>query len=94
MNVNSVPAVITAVTSILLGCFVYLRGRKLLPNRLWAILSLFMALWSFSMVLTMNAANERVASWWIRMLYFGAIPLPAILLHFTLSYVQAAHKKE
>jgi signal transduction histidine kinase len=60
---------------------------------MWAILSCFIALWSISVVLTMNAANERVAFWWIRMLYFGAIPIPAVLLHFTLAYVQAAHKK-
>ena len=93
MNINSVPALITAITTLLLGLFVYRRGRKLLPNRMWAILSFFIVLWSISVVLTMNAPNERVAFWWIRMLYFGAIPIPAVLLHFTLAYVQTAHRK-
>ena len=94
MNINSVPALITAITSALLGAFVYLRGSKLTPNRTWALLSFFVALWSFSVVMIMNAPNERMGLLWARMIYFGAIPIPATLLHFTLSYLQKTREKK
>ena len=93
MNINSIPALITAITSLMLGAFVYLRGSKLTPNRAWALLSFCVALWSFAVVMIMNAPNEKMGLLWARMIYFGAIPIPATLLHFTLAYLQEAHKK-
>jgi signal transduction histidine kinase len=93
MNINSIPALITAITSIILGVFVYLRGTKLTSNRTWALLSCCVAVWSFSIVLIMHAPNERMALIWARMVYFGAIPIPATLLHFTLSYLQETRNK-
>ena len=93
MNINSIPALITTITSVLLGAFVYLRGSKLTPNRTWAFLSFFVALWSFAVVMIMNAPNERMGLVWARMIYFGAIPIPATLLHFTLSYLQKVREK-
>ena len=93
MNINSVPALVTVITSLGLGAFVYLKGSRLTPNRTWAALSFFVAVWSFSVVMIMNAPNERMGLWWARMIYFGAIPIPAILLHFTLSYLQKSHER-
>ena len=94
MDINSVPALITASISLLLGGFVYLRGPKFSVNRTWALLSFFIALWSFSIVMIMNAPNERMGLWWARMIYFGAIPIPAVFLHFILSYVESIQRKK
>ena len=93
MNFYSLPALITTITTALLGGFVYLKGRRLTVNRMWAVFSIFVATWSFSVAMIMNAPNERIAIWLARMIYFAAIPIPAVFLHFVLAYVGEIHNK-
>ncbi|MDD1638363.1 MAG: hypothetical protein LUQ56_09580, partial [Methylococcaceae bacterium] len=94
MNIYSLPVIVTTVTSSILGIFVYVRGKGLRPNRIWAALSFVIALWSFAIVMIMNAPNERVAYWAARLIYFGAIPIPAVFLHFITVYVQSIRKRK
>lgn len=93
MNIYSLPVIVTTATSLILGIFVYAKGKDLRPNRIWAALSFVIALWSFAIVMIMNAPNDRVAYWAARLIYFGAIPIPAVFLHFITVYVQSIQKR-
>ncbi|KPJ57852.1 MAG: hypothetical protein AMJ42_04275 [Deltaproteobacteria bacterium DG_8] len=44
--------------------------------------------------MTMNAPNEGIAFWWIRMIYFFCIPIPVIFLHFILAYLKLIQEKK
>ncbi len=44
-------------------------------------------------MMIMNAPNERIAIWWARMIYFAAIPIPVVLLHFVFVFVGKMHKR-
>jgi hypothetical protein len=94
MNLHSVPALLTALLSLSLGGFVYLKQRKHTVNRVWALLSVSIALWSLSFAAVMNAPNEELALLGVRALYFGAIPIPVLFLHFIFAYRQTTHKRK
>ncbi|MDD5655390.1 MAG: histidine kinase N-terminal 7TM domain-containing protein [Candidatus Omnitrophica bacterium] len=78
-------ALLTAITSVLIAVFVYIKNRKLMLNKLWALFSLLTACWSFCYYKWSALPDNYSASLaWNRWGNLFAIIIPAVFLHFTL----------
>ncbi|MFA6549545.1 MAG: histidine kinase N-terminal 7TM domain-containing protein [Candidatus Margulisiibacteriota bacterium] len=86
-------AIITALTSCLLGIVVFLKNRKDKTNKAFVYMSLAITLWSFSYSQEAIATNKMVAYLWDRLLYIGAIFIPSTFFHFALSLIKLDEKK-
>jgi len=55
----AISCLLTAVFSLALGTFVYLKKKKALLNQLWAAVSLAASAWSLGFLGVVNASNEN-----------------------------------
>lgn len=81
------------VITILIGVFVYLKGREEITNRIWGLLCLSVGWWYFGRYMRSTSVNETDALFWCRFLYIGAIFIPSLFLHFCLSLLRIKKKK-
>jgi len=94
MDVFSVGALITSITSLALGTFVYIKQRKGPVNRsfLWAMFAV--SIWSFGFSAMTTASHQEEAIWWIRYyLNLGAIFIPISFLGFVFSVLNWGREK-
>jgi len=81
LSALAIASLITAIISLSLGIFVYLKNTKSAVNRSWLILSLSVSIWSFG-IFAVHIANDKThALFWIRFLYCGSIFVPSSFLH-------------
>lgn len=94
INSLSLPSIIIVISSFFLGIFVLLKNRKATINRIFFLMCLSIAIWSFGFVRTITAYNEEAALFWGKFLYIGAIFVPIFFLHFILSFLNRNQKKK
>ncbi|RJQ33610.1 hypothetical protein C4566_03385 [Candidatus Parcubacteria bacterium] len=82
MNAFAFSSMLTGVLSLLLSLFVITRRRNLKLNRLWALTSLCVALWSFGLFGVTFFNNFKYAYLSQVVLDISAIFLPVLFLHF------------
>ncbi|MBI4621199.1 MAG: GAF domain-containing protein [Desulfobacterales bacterium] len=82
---------VVVTTSI--GLFVYLKDRKRLTNRTWGALCLGVGWWYFGRYMRLTSVSETDALFWCRFLYIGAIFIPPLFLHFSLSLLGIKKRK-
>ena len=82
---------VVVTTSI--GLFVYLKDRKRLTNRTWGALCLSVGWWYFGRYMRLTSVSETDALFWCRFLYIGAIFIPPLFLHFSLSLLGIKKRK-
>lgn len=85
MDLKSGAMLFTAITSALLGVFVFLQGPKKRPNQTLALFSLGMALWCFGQFMGGIYHDKGLVLWWTRAGLMGAVLVPVFFLHFILS---------
>jgi len=87
--------ILVAVTSIVVGCFVFLKNTRAPVNRTWFVLTLSIGMWSFGYAMTLASSNMQEAMFWNRIVYTGAIFIPSTFLHFVLTLLNlTSHKKK
>jgi signal transduction histidine kinase len=88
-----VSILFTSITSIILGTFVFLKGSKSRVNRIFALLSLSIAVWSFGIVMSIAAPEKTMALFWVRFGHIGSIMIPALFLHFIYEILSYTRKR-
>jgi len=78
---------LTSLASAALGVFVWLKGRDKLSNITLALLSLVIALWSFSQFMGGILDDKALVLFWTRLGIASACFIPVFFLHFILSLI-------
>ena len=93
MNFYSVSALLATITSLSLGVFIFLKDPKNFTNRIWAVFSLSIAIWSFGFfIMTGEFYNAKLTLFWDRISHIGAIMIPILVVHFLYSFFRARNK--
>ncbi len=90
-NPHAVPALLTAVSTLLVGFFVVIRERGSRVSILYFLYALTTFLWLFSYAMARFSPIDSVVLWWARSLHAGVVLLPAALYHFTVVVLQIEH---
>lgn len=85
--IHSTLLLLTALVSVALGCFVFLRNREGLTNRSWLALALGVGVWSLGFGLMLSAPTREAALGWARVAHLGAAVIPIAFLRFTLALI-------
>jgi len=84
----------TAIVSLLLGIFVFVKGSNKPANLTLAIFSLSLFLWCFAQFMGGLAENKEAVLLWTREGIAGAIFVPVFFLHFILALVEKEQKEK
>ncbi len=87
MNFYAVSALINALTSIILGLFVYLKDYRAKVSRSFALFCFAVAFWSVGYYFWQLANNLSSALFWLKFLMAGAIFVPVFYLQFVLHFL-------
>ncbi|MDD5693575.1 MAG: ATP-binding protein [Patescibacteria group bacterium] len=94
MNLFAIQSIVTSGLAILLGTFALAKNWKRKSNIIWFFVSLSISLWSLGLGLEVISPNENWALIWNRVLYIGAIFLPAFFYHFTVELIGIEKKRK
>jgi len=83
----TLSCLLTAVISLGLGLFVYLKNRKQFTNKIWCLLSTSIFVWEFGYFMLLLSTDKAKAVFWTRVLYFGATLIPVFFLDFVHSFL-------
>lgn len=92
MYVYSASTLLTAISCIALGTFVFWMNPASRLNRIFAILSGVVGLWSFGLFMHSLAHSPGDALFWSRFLHLAAAFIPTLYLHFIM--VLAGRREE
>ena len=80
------------IVSLFLGILVYLKGRKIFANKIFALDAFSVVLWSFGYFFWQISTNPNSALFWSRFLMVGAIFIPILYFHFILYFLDFVKK--
>jgi len=89
----SITGLINAVTSSLIGVFVYFKNTKSLINKTFALFALYVAIWGYAYIFWPLAQSKEECLYWFRMLHIGAILIPAGFYHFVAAFLGKVNKR-
>jgi len=93
MDYFKITTLINAITSITLGLFVYLKNVRKLVNKVFGLMSLSIAFWSYSWWMNQLSEDRITGLFWTRSLNIAAIFIPIFYLHFILAWL-GKHKEK
>jgi signal transduction histidine kinase len=79
---------ITAISSLVFGYIVLQGDAKNKANRLWFLMTISTALWSFSLGMEVSSPNYSTAFFWNKLLNLGAIFISIFFYHFTILFLE------
>jgi signal transduction histidine kinase len=88
MTFYAVAALINAITSFILGSFMFFKNRKNTTSNTFILLSAAVCFWSLFYFLWQTCANYELALFYTRMLSIGSILIPIFYLHWVLSFLE------
>jgi signal transduction histidine kinase len=80
------------ISSLFLGIFTYLKGRKQYPANPFVLYFLSVAFWSFGYFFWQISTNSNSALFWSRVLMVGAIFIPIFYFHFIINFLNLVEK--
>ncbi|MBU1519774.1 hypothetical protein KJ973_03745, partial [Patescibacteria group bacterium] len=85
MNLFALAGLLTGISNIIFGVFIYLKDRKIKVNQLFAVSFFAVAIWGFGgwKIGTIPYGQEILALFWWRIVHIGIIFIPIFFLHFT-----------
>jgi len=93
MDYFKITTLINAITSTALGLFVYFKDPRKLVNKVFGLMSLCIAIWSYSWWMNQLSKDRIAGLFWTRSLNIGAIFIPIFYLHFVLAWLDI-HKEK
>lgn len=93
LNHYVIALVITAFATFLMGILVYIKGRKKQLNRIFALYSLSIAIWSLGESYLVAAPNETIALFWAREMHIGVVFIVTFFVHFVFELLNIYEKK-
>jgi len=94
MNLYSITSLLTCITSLFVGIFVYLRNKKGSINTAWALMSLSVGFWSFFTFLLFTSSNPIDGIVWSRALHIGSIFIPITFFNFVLALLDLKKQRK
>lgn len=88
MTFQSIGTLLSAITSLGVGWFVFAQNRRRLLNVLWGITNFFVAWWSIGNFFLLESRSAPQALFWSRAAIFGAALIPPLWLHFCCQLTQ------
>ncbi len=82
MNFFALSGFLTGITSSVLALVVYFKAPKHMPNRLWVLFSLAVAMWGFGSYRIAMTTQPAAALLWWKLTHIGIIAIPPLFLHF------------
>ena len=94
MNAFALSGLLTGITSLAFGYFVFLKGTTQRLNRLWFIFTLSVAVWGFAGMWFALAKTEVEALWaWRVATAFGVLWIPILFHHFVHEFCELPGKR-
>lgn len=84
---------ITFVTTFFIGIFVLLKSKGNKTKIIFAFYSFSIAWWSFFQFMANNANTSQASGFWSNITMLGAWFIPALFLHFTISFLNIKNRK-
>jgi signal transduction histidine kinase len=94
MNIYAFIALLNAVSSLLLGIFIYSQGRKNLTNKTFGLFCFFVTIWSGAYFIWQVSDTAEEALFWSRALMVGAIFISISYFHFILVFLGKLQEKK
>lgn len=94
MDHNVISSILTCFTCLSLSILAYLKKRKSPLNRIFALYSLSVAIWSFGFLKMITARNSEEGLFWARALHIGAIFIPMLYVHVACAFLNITHQKK
>jgi len=93
MNLFALFSLINGILATFFGLFVYLKNWKNSVNKKFFLMSIGVAIWSFSYVKWLSMPTEEGALFWTRMLNFFGTLIPIFYLHWILAFLNLDRQK-
>jgi len=97
LNHYAIAPLLTSLSAFILASFVYFKNRKRNVNRIFALYSLIIAVWSFCQGLLFYAQepqDKAMALLWARLLHCSAFFIPTLFLHFVLIFLDEIKQRK
>lgn len=94
MDHNVVSSILTFVTTLFLSILVYFKNRKSPLNKIYALYSFSIAVWSFGFLKMITASNAEEGLFWASRLHFGAIFIPMLYIHVAYTLLNITHQNK
>ncbi len=82
INIYSISSILAVATCIILGLFVYFKGKNKAENRTFAMTSIFAGVWCSFPFFTNLITDNNAALFWSRVIYIPAVFVPSTFAHF------------
>lgn len=93
-NQHLIALLATSLTTFLIGVFIYLRNKKVRVNRIFALYSCSIAIWSLGQGLHSIAPNIKVCLFWARFSHVGVVFVPTLFLHFVFEFLNITRERK
>jgi len=93
VNLHSFPWFIATIVNLSLALFVYLKDRKNQLNKIFALVSIFIASWSLDVFGFHIIKDDNTVRYWGMIMRVGTIFISAALFHFTIILSKNINKK-
>ena len=94
MNSYAISSLITAITSIPLGFYVYFKDKTVALNKVFCLLTLSIAVWSIGICFTVSSNNPRIAIFWGKIIYVGSILIIPFFMHYIFTLLDKDKEKK
>ena len=94
MNSYAISSLVTAVTSLVFGLYVFSRNTSMFVNRIFCFLTFSIVVWSVGVCFTVSSSDPRIAIFWGKTIYVGTILIIPSFLHFVLTLIDKAKEKK
>ncbi len=94
MNWYPIGFFLGSIFAFILGILVYLRGKEVLLNKIWCLQCFSVSIWQFGRCMISISTERHDALFWSSILYFGAILIPVLTLHFIFILIEKNQGKQ
>jgi len=94
ISIYSILPLISGLSVLWLGIFVFWKNKKNKVNLLFGIFSLCIAIWLIGSFFMLNSKTDDWIIFWDRVVYIGVIFIPVIGYHFSLLFTKSKYKKQ
>jgi len=93
INFHAIPNLISSLFCLSIGLISCFRNRRSIVNRIFFFLTFVVFIWQIGTFLVLLSMQPDVALFWCRFVYIGAIFIPIVFYHFTISFLELKQKK-
>lgn len=93
INIFALSGFLNGIFGVVFGTFVFLSKPRKLANRTFGLMSLSLAVWSFSYGLWLLSTDRALALFWVHCLSLGSTFIPITFLHWVLATLNLQQRR-